>query len=725
MPTHWQQGYPHHTSWTGQDWVAAPANTLRIDPYLVWAEATDYVDLGGRPDDSGWVSIILQLRIVAQEFDSQISASAENQAPAGPWIKIHPLYLSSVAGVQFSKYITAIVKKRFFELLVDPVNPLLRNVIERFELGQAIVSQAEVEPHRPHQGPSASYTPAGPESAVVGVIDEGFGFAHERFLRANGKTRVDFLWDQGYFSRGTTAAQYGREHTNTDIDEYMRKCKPNVLVDEDAVYRLADYPHARRRISHGTLMADFAAGCDPDKLASTPDEQTPHTVDSHIIGVQLQVPSRRTRDRSAGWLAVHALDGLRYVLARADEIRANCPVVANMSFGNIAGPHDGSSMLESAIDELVGLRQSAAKFEVAIAAGNSNLVRCHAQSTLAAGQTRVLNWRVLPDDPTPNFLEIWLPPGTASKVQVTVTIPDGSDSSTVNKGEMYVWRPVTRALCTVIYLNQVATGGRSMVLVAIAPTASADRARELAPSGEWKVSVTNLSATDQIHAWIQRDETPFDFPRHGRQSRFEDPDYKRFEEFDPAATTVQGKVKSNDQGSIGYVRREGTINSIATGKFPLVVGGFRRRDGVPAPYSSSGPAVPPADTWRPGPNVAAVSDDSVAHEGVLGAGSRSGSAVAMDGTSVANASITRQVAYEMTTGSWPPPAVPAGQQRTTGQQHLEDLAAQHEANLPVEFDPLPPPFPTKRVGAGRVRTRRLVRFARVPRQIPDPVTGED
>src|SRR5262245_20695924 len=152
MATHWQQGYPHSASWTGQNWLASPANTIRIDPYLVWAEATDYVDLGGLPANDGWVSIIIELSgITAQDFDTEMANLPANQAPAGPWIKIHPLYLDPVAGTHFSKFCTAIVKKRFFEVLVDPAIPVLRTFIERFELGQAIVSQAEVEPHRAAQ----------------------------------------------------------------------------------------------------------------------------------------------------------------------------------------------------------------------------------------------------------------------------------------------------------------------------------------------------------------------------------------------------------------------------------------------------------------------------------------------------------------------------------------------------------------------------------------------
>src|SRR4029453_16702202 len=181
MATRWQQGYPHLDSWTRQDWLAAPANTIRVDPYLVWAEATDYVDLGGRPGNDGWVSIIIELSgITAEEFDTEMTNLPANQPSAGPWIKIHPLYLTPVAGGKFTRFCTAIVKKRFFEVLIDPANPVLRTFIRRFEPGEAIVSQAEIEPHRPARAPINGYISAGPNTPVVGIIDEGLAFAHER-----------------------------------------------------------------------------------------------------------------------------------------------------------------------------------------------------------------------------------------------------------------------------------------------------------------------------------------------------------------------------------------------------------------------------------------------------------------------------------------------------------------------------------------------------------------
>ena len=713
--------------WTRQDWVSDPWRKRQVDPYLVWADATQFVDLGGKP--GAWVPIIVELtqETTARKFAREMARRPDNQGDR-QWIQIHPVYHHPASGLEDTRFCTAIVTSAFFEKLVTdkPAGKppyRLGDLVQRFELGLPIVSEIDVAEIEERPLPGRRHRRAGKPSCVVGIIDDGLAFAHERFRNPRGLTRIEFLWDQGYYSPGFVRPHYGRELTNAEIDRYVADSTFNDFVDEDAVYRLAGYQAVRRRIAHGTCVLDITAGSDPS-------DDTPEP--PRIIGVQLQAPSRKTRDRSAGWLAVRVLDGLRYILDRADEVAPKgCPVVANLSFGNIAGPHDGSSILERAIDELIVLRRERAKlgFEVIFGAGNSNLVRCHARCNLEKNKIKQLIWRVLPDDPTPNFMEIWLPQTAKSaSVDVQVTPPWGEPSGFVRVNQAHAWKPGGNAVCTVIHLDRVATGDRSMILLAIAPTATTGGNRDLAPCGEWKVDLANRDDDPlEVHAWIQRDETPFDFPRHGRQSRFADPNYRRFEEFDPgsAIPRLQGRVKADDEGDENpeiYVRRKGTINSIATGQHTIAIGGCRRSDGAAVPYSSSGPGIQPAvpgQSARPGPDASAVSDDSVTCHGVLTAGARSGSVVVMDGTSVAAPQIARERAKEMSTGKKPPrkPRTRGvggsrpGAGVPTGREAVQLLAAEREKQsaaaagtvpaAPRAGRPAPGPIAGRRAGAAR------------------------
>ena len=83
------------------------------------------------------------------------------------------------------------------------------------------------------------------------------------------------------------------------------------------------------------------------------------------------------------------LDALNYILQRADEIAAlentaPLPVVVNLSYGTIAGPHDGTALLEAAIDQLIASR--ATPLRVVLPAGNHYLARCHARFRLPAAK---------------------------------------------------------------------------------------------------------------------------------------------------------------------------------------------------------------------------------------------------------------------------------------------------------------------------------------------------
>jgi hypothetical protein len=621
-----------------------------------------------------WVNVILELGTTAVEFSKDTAGL--------PWIRMSPLYSAPPGDLQKTRFCTALVTKEFFQKLYDDDAAL--RAVKRFELGLPIVPRSFVQPHATEPFVPKAQTPDPSVRCVVGIIDDGFAFAHERFRRRDGKTRIACLWHQGYFSPDITEAQYGREITGAEIDQYVADASRAGYFDEAAIYRLAGYDEVRRRLAHGTTVADVACGCDPDD--GTLDAQ-------RLICVQLQLPSRRTRDRSAGWLAVRVLDGIRYILDRASQLASGIPVVVNLSFGNIAGPHDGTSMIECAIEELIEARQH--KLAVVLAAGNSALSECHADADLAAREKKHMVWRVLPDDATPNFMEIWSY-RSDPELNIKIATPDGHVIGPIAPGGVAVW-PEDDPVCTVVNRQTVATGSGRMVLIAISPTTSTDRSQRLAPAGDWKVTLQNTSADKLLttYAWIQRDETPVTFPRHGRQSRFNDPDYSRSDRFLVSVPVLDRSILPPDAPG-PYVRRESTINSLATSPSTIVIGSYVRSNGKAAPYSSRGPALAKekGKNARDVPDAAAVSEDSITCVGVLAAATRSGAVVVMNGTSMAAAAVTRLAASQMSEGK--------RVDRTT----IAQQARRDEKAWP---SPKPPP---EQVGAGRLRTPQTTKVVR-------------
>jgi len=153
-----------------------------------------------------------------------------------------------------------------------------------------------------------------------------------------------------------------------------------------------------------------------------------------------------------------------------------------------------------------------------------------------------------------------------------------------------------------------------------------------------------LNQEVDVEASIQWDDRPLGYPQNGRQSYFIDDRYKRFDE-------ISGREVETDNESA--IKRDGSINAIATGSRMIVAGGYVRKENRVAKYSAGGPISPTSGTGkvnRLGPDALARSDVSYVRQGILAAGTRSGSRVAMNGTSVAAPQIAREIAKIRATG---------------------------------------------------------------------------
>ncbi|MGH8432258.1 MAG: hypothetical protein ACREUF_17835, partial [Solimonas sp.] len=460
------------------------------------------------------------------------------------------------------------------------------------------------------------------------------------------------LQDGAWETAGSPPIPHGRQRNKAEIDDLLGECTHDGVVDEDEVYARVGLVDRRRqghktvawRAAHGTHVMDLACGHDPEEDCKT----------RPIVAVQLA--TRVTADTSGtgegGLLsplitfplskANQVFLAILYILDCADRIGPNLPVVINLSYGLIAGPHDGKLALEAAIDTLIAWRKAkGGELEVILPAGNNYLSRCHACVSFAKMKSvESLSWRIQPDDRTLSFMEVRLPslPGTStgSRLALTLTPPGGTESLPLEEipGRQLEWKDSSgRTYAWAIYTVESLPAPHAWFLIVVWPTASLDPSRAIAPAGRWTVKLYNerLSPAQPVHAWIQRDDSLYGFPRLGRQSYFEDERYRRFDH--------GGREIEDDAGNDPNcpIQRRGTINAIATGTSAIVAGSFVRRGGRLSSYSSAGVVAQggaPAPS-RSGPDMLVASDDSLAHIGVLAAGSRSGSRVAMSGTSVA------------------------------------------------------------------------------------------
>jgi hypothetical protein len=610
-----------------------------IAPYLEWAVSTDFAYLDGE-----WFSVLLEV----DQSVARFAAEAERSALA-KLIWVAPAYRTTLQGFKEEDItvFSAILHKDALKALVnadgssDLAAAISKLGIKRVEFGTPADNPfgkgtAGTSVRAKSTGQPAKLRP----SAIVAVIDDGLAFAHDRFRDSHGQTRLKYFWNQDDTTGMGQPADFqsGRELSENDINALLAAWTgPSGIVDEDALYRQAGQKLVGRRVKHGTHVMDVACGMNPTDV--TP--QSPF-----LIGVQL--PSRVTERTSGVFLTPAVRDAIQYVISRADQIAddLNCaplPIAVNVSYGTIAGPHDGTGLLEATIDQLVASRPT--PLRVVLPAGNHYLARCHAAFDLPAAANQVLRWRVQPDNKAGSFMELWLPELTAMsrtrpQVEMSITTPTRERSGWIGPGQHWHWPNNGDVRFRAVYYDP--PGRRPRLFLAMAPTASLSMPLRTAPAGTWLVELRNVAEDVAVEAWIQRGDTPFGYPLWGRQSRFEDSKYRRF---DPA-----GRPWQEDTPTDSYIHRRGSINALATGQRSIVVGGFRRSDRSPSAYSGSGPTSTPITIppQRTGPDTAAAADDSPVLRGLLAAGTRTGSAAALNGSSVAAPQVTRRIAELMT-----------------------------------------------------------------------------
>ena len=268
---------------------------------------------------------------------------------------------------------------------------------------------------------------------VIGIIDDGCAFAHWNFLHADGTSRVLAIWDQG---RKAPAGSwqpppnfdYGCELVNVAIggnppplDAALAKhTDDRGRIDEDAVYNEVDFrPYATldgrafNPSTHGAHVMDIAAG-DARALFG----RTGVAPAADLVFVQL--PPDLVAEGGVV-LSKYVQEGAQYIFdfaeQRAQQLGIAVPAVVNISYGGHYGPHDGTSLPETAFETMLALPDRA----IVIAAGNGFAERCHTEGIVTAVRPASRHWEIPAFDQSMNVVEFWYtgPP----ELQLFITPP--------------------------------------------------------------------------------------------------------------------------------------------------------------------------------------------------------------------------------------------------------------------------------------------------------------
>jgi subtilisin family serine protease len=440
---------------------------------------------------------------------------------------------------------------------------------------------------RPHDG----------RGVLVAVLDWGFDFAHRAFLRPDGGTRLLAFWDQSapHSPRNGNRWGYGAIHSRADVDRALATGRPYEA--------LGYHPGKGDRAGtgmHGTHVASIAAG--DDGVAPGADLVFVHLDTGALRGLAGLGDSVRCCEaldfvRTLASMPPDPPDPSRDGLAPAaagPPRAAGRPFVVNLSMGRMAGPHDGSTLVEQAMDNLLAASAGAA---IVLSTGNYGRSGTHAEGRLQPGREHALHWLVDPADRTPNELEVWT--SGHDLVSVRIVGPGGEDLALTPLGTKADLLLGGRVVGRVYNRLHDPTNGDNQAVVFLHPGA---------PPGRWQVVLRGDDVVDgRFHAWIERDGGP------DNQSRF----------------------------APGTASPRSTCGTLCTGLRTIAAGAYDPATGERAAFSSCGPTRDDRhkpDLLAPGVRVVA------ARSAPAGAAGPAHGTVAKSGTSMAAPHVTGAIA---------------------------------------------------------------------------------
>lgn len=317
---------------------------------------------------------------------------------------------------------------------------------------------------------------------VVGIVDSGCDFTHPSFRRADGTSRILMIWDQGLVPQAGEASPagfgYGVEYSNAQLNAALVAANPFAVVR-----------HQDTSIKHGTHVTGIAAGD-----GSAPGQAMPGNT---FVGVapEADIIVVATTNNGAEGLgtSANALDAVNYIFQRAQARTQPCAI--NMSLGDNLGPHDGTSLLERGLDNLLG----GAGRAFVKSAGNAGADRIHAEGNVATGATVDLRYDQPSGDASPNQIDLWYE--GADTFRVSVIDPAGSVVGSVNVGAVGNFIMPGGNTVRIDHRNNDPFNGDRRIFMTIAPGALGQMR-----TGAWTIRLLSVASPSggRFDAWIQR-----------------------------------------------------------------------------------------------------------------------------------------------------------------------------------------------------------------------------
>lgn len=183
---------------------------------------------------------------------------------------------------------------------------------------------------------------------LVAVIDSGIDYYHADFRNDDGTTRIIKLWDQ----------TLDRVFTSEEINEALAT---GTRAGARALVPSVDIS------GHGTAVASIAAGNGRENRG----QYRGIAFQSPLLVVKLGVPQEAGFPRTT-----ELMRAVNFAVREAVDMQM--PIAINLSFGNTYGSHDGTSLLETFLDDI----SNYGKTVIVVGTGNEGVAGGHISGVL-------------------------------------------------------------------------------------------------------------------------------------------------------------------------------------------------------------------------------------------------------------------------------------------------------------------------------------------------------
>lgn len=256
--------------------------------------------------------------------------------------------VESVAELEEIEYVEK--PKRFFYELTDPV-------------ADACIRQL----------PARDFFLTG-RGVLLAVLDSGISYQLPVFRKADGSTRIRFLWDQTVQSEMLPPPEGFRIGAEFDEEQINAALRAQDREEQFMLLPTADVG------GHGTAVAGIAAGSDAFWGGDSSDggedrrQYRGTAPETELLIVRLGLPDASSFSRTT-----EVMRAVTWALRKAEAL--GMPLVINLSFGNTYGAHDGSSLLERFLDNAAEIGRTV----ICVGSGNEGAAAGHLAGNLLAG----------------------------------------------------------------------------------------------------------------------------------------------------------------------------------------------------------------------------------------------------------------------------------------------------------------------------------------------------